>query len=99
MNPHESGEDKSETEKQPPESQPPPLAIDKLPATVWVVAIAGAAERFCYYALATPLRMSFISKTLEAFTNHLLQKITYKTQEATSRSRELLVSDSRRLQI
>lgn len=33
-----------------------PLAVDKVNTGVWIVATAGAAERFCYYALATPLR-------------------------------------------
>ena len=33
------------------------LAIDRVPKTIWVVTIAGAAERFAYYSLAAPLRM------------------------------------------
>ncbi|TID02889.1 putative peptide transporter ptr2 [Colletotrichum higginsianum] len=32
------------------------LSVDKLPASVWIVAIAGAAERFAYYSLSAPLQ-------------------------------------------
>ena len=48
-------------EKEPSEIDNVPLAVDKVNASVWIVAIAGAAERFCYYALATPLRKSLIN--------------------------------------
>lgn len=34
----------------------PRLVVDRLPAAVWIVAVAGAAERFAYYSLAAPLR-------------------------------------------
>lgn len=31
-------------------------AVDKIPIPVWIVAIAGAAERFAYYSLSAPMR-------------------------------------------
>ncbi|KAH6686236.1 oligopeptide transporter [Plectosphaerella plurivora] len=40
-----------------PEDEVKPVpVVDKLPAAVWIVAIAGAAERFAYYSLAAPLQ-------------------------------------------
>lgn len=38
-------------------------AVDKLPKAVWVVAVAGAAERFAYYALSAPLRKRYSPKS------------------------------------
>lgn len=32
------------------------FAVDRLPMTIWVVAVAGAAERFAYYSLSAPMR-------------------------------------------
>ncbi|KAH7323033.1 POT family-domain-containing protein [Stachybotrys elegans] len=32
------------------------LAVDRLPRIVWIVAVAGAAERFAYYSLSAPLQ-------------------------------------------
>jgi hypothetical protein len=34
------------------------FAVDRLPMTIWVVAVAGAAERFAYYSLSAPMRTS-----------------------------------------
>ncbi|PQE12511.1 oligopeptide transporter protein [Rutstroemia sp. NJR-2017a BBW] len=51
---------------EPSESHNVPLAVDKIKTTVWVVAVAGAAERFCYYSLAAPLRKSSITLNVEA---------------------------------
>ncbi|KAF6814869.1 oligopeptide transporter [Colletotrichum plurivorum] len=31
-------------------------AVDKIPIPVWIVAVAGAAERFAYYSLSAPLQ-------------------------------------------
>ncbi|KFA46096.1 hypothetical protein S40293_07765 [Stachybotrys chartarum IBT 40293] len=31
------------------------FAVDRLPMTIWVVAVAGAAERFAYYSLSAPM--------------------------------------------
>ncbi|KZL72602.1 oligopeptide transporter [Colletotrichum tofieldiae] len=39
-----------------PENLDKQLAVDKLPMPVWIVAIAGAAERFAYYSLSAPLQ-------------------------------------------
>ena len=32
--------------------------IDRIPLAVWIVALAGAAERFSFYAATVPWRMS-----------------------------------------
>lgn len=47
--------------KEPSEIDNVPLAVDKVNASVWIVAIAGAVEWFCYYALAIPLRKSLVN--------------------------------------
>jgi POT family proton-dependent oligopeptide transporter len=33
------------------------LGVDKIPLAVWMVALAGAAERFSFYATTAPWRM------------------------------------------
>jgi hypothetical protein len=33
------------------------LGIDQIPSAVWIVALAGAAERFSFYATTVPWRM------------------------------------------
>ena len=89
-------------EKGPSESHNVPLSVDKVKTTVWVVAVAGAAERFCYYALAAPLRKSSINLNVEATWDGELtstKRITCRTQEVASCSRALLTSGSRQLQI
>jgi dipeptide/tripeptide permease len=43
-------------------------AIDKLPSGVWIVAVAGAAERFAYYALSAPLQ-NYIQNPRSGFAN------------------------------
>lgn len=35
-----------------------PHVVDSIPAVVWVALVAGAAERFTFYAVSTPWRMS-----------------------------------------
>jgi POT family proton-dependent oligopeptide transporter len=34
--------------------------VDDIPSTVWIVALAGAAERFTYYAVTAPWRKLFL---------------------------------------
>ena len=51
-------------------------AVDKLPSGVWIVAVAGAAERFAYYALSAPLRECltyFFSKGICSSKDSLVQ--------------------------
>ncbi|KAI9150233.1 putative peptide transporter ptr2 [Paramyrothecium foliicola] len=43
-------------------------AIDKLPSGVWIVAVAGAAERFAYYCLSAPLQ-NYIQNPRSGFAN------------------------------
>lgn len=65
-----------------PEDEVKPVpVVDKLPAAVWIVAIAGAAERFAYYSLAAPLRREFLV-SVAASQLTMAQKTTFRISEA-----------------
>lgn len=51
-------------------------AVDRLPKQVYIVALAGAAERFAYYAMTAPLRKASsrsLTSTQERGFGHLFQ--------------------------
>lgn len=81
------------------EIQSLPHTVDSIPRAVWIVTIAGAAERFSYYAVSAPWRESDSNPFASHHWANLLQRTTCRMRPTTQIFQALLGWDKALLQI